>query len=143
MVRLAERGAQATLLDYLGAIDALQIRRDHARGDDLLSWSPASPWAADIARLRCLRGIDTLTAVGLCAEITDFERFEHPKLLMSYVGLVPSEKSSGQTRRQGAITKSGSQHARRLLVEAAWHYRRPPRLGPPRSRPAKTTSPRR
>ena len=48
---------------------------------------------------------------------------------MNYVGLVPSEKSSGQTRRQGAITKSGSQHARRLLVEAAWHYRRPPRLG--------------
>jgi hypothetical protein len=48
---------------------------------------------------------------------------------MSYVGLVPSEHSSGQTRRQGAITKSGSQHARRLLVEAAWHYRHPPRLG--------------
>ncbi|MFZ0040407.1 MAG: transposase, partial [Solirubrobacteraceae bacterium] len=55
-------------------------------------------------------------------------RFEHPKLLMSYVGLVPSEHSSRQTRRQGAITKSGSQHARRLLVEAAWHYRHPPRL---------------
>ena len=48
---------------------------------------------------------------------------------MSYLGLVPSENSSGQTRRQGAITKSGSQHARRLLVEAAWHYRHPPRLG--------------
>jgi transposase len=47
---------------------------------------------------------------------------------MSYLGLVPSEHSSGQTRRQGAITKSGSQHARRLLVEAAWHYRHPPRL---------------
>ena len=84
--------------------------------------------AADIARLRCLRGIDTLTAVGLCAEITDFARFAHPKLLMNYVGLVPSEHSSGQTLRQGAITKSGSQHARRLLVEAAWHYRHPPRL---------------
>ncbi len=48
---------------------------------------------------------------------------------LSYLGLVPSERSSGQTRRQGAITKSGSRHARRLLVEAAWHYRRPPRKG--------------
>ncbi|MFZ0088035.1 MAG: transposase, partial [Solirubrobacteraceae bacterium] len=90
--------------------------------------APRSPWAEPIARLRCMRGIDTLSAVGLCAEISDFARFEHPKLLMSYVGLVPSEHSSGQTRRQGAITKSGSQHARRLLVEAAWHYRHPPRL---------------
>ncbi|MDQ2898018.1 MAG: IS110 family transposase [Actinomycetota bacterium] len=127
MVRLTERGAQATLLDYLGAIDALMIRRDQLEAT-ISELVPVSPWARDIARLRCMRGIDTLTAVGLCAEISDFARFEHPKLLMSYVGLVPSENSSGQTRRQGAITKSGSQHARRLLVEAAWHYRRPPRL---------------
>ena len=58
-----------------------------------------------------------------------FERFEHPTQLMSYVGLVPSEHSSGQTRRQGAITTSGLQHARRPLIEAAWHYPHPPRLG--------------
>jgi transposase len=128
MVRLPERGAQATLLDYLGAIDTLAIRRDQLEAT-IAELVPSSPWAQDIARLRCMRGIDTLTAVGLCAEIADFARFDHPKQLMSYVGLVPSEKSSGQTRRQGAITKSGSQHARRLLVEAAWHYRRPPRLG--------------
>lgn len=128
MVRLPERGAQATLLDYLGAIDALIIRRDQLEAT-IAELVPTSPWATDIARLRCLRGVDTLTAVGLCAEIHGFERFEHPKLLMSYVGLVPSEHSSGQTRRQGAITKSGSQHARRLLIEAAWHYRHPPRLG--------------
>jgi transposase len=128
VVRLAERGAQATLLDYLGAIDALAIRRDQLEAT-ISALIPSSPWEQPIARLRCLRGIDTLSAVGLCAEISDFERFEHPKQLMSYVGLVPSEKSSGERRRQGAITKSGSQHARRLLVEAAWHYRRPPRLG--------------
>jgi transposase len=126
-VQLPERGAQATLLDYLGAIEALMIRRDQLEAT-IAELIPDSPWAQDVARLRCLRGIDTLTAVGLCAEIAPFERFEHPKQLMSYVGLVPSEKSTGQTRRQGAITKSGSQHARRLLVEAAWHYRRPPRL---------------
>jgi transposase len=128
MVRLPERGAQATLLDYLGAIDALIIRRDQLEAM-IAELAPLSPWAEAIARLRCMRGIDTLSAVGLCAEIHGFERFEHPNQLMSYVGLVPSEHSSGQTRRQGAITKSGSQHARRLLVEAAWHYRHPPRLG--------------
>ena len=79
--------------------------------------------------MRCLRGIDTLSAVGLAVEVGDFARFEHPRLLASYLGLVPSEHSSGESRRQGHITKSGSRHARRLLVEAAWHYRRPPRLG--------------
>ena len=129
-IQLAERGAQTTFLDYLGAIDALVIRRDTLEAT-IAELVPTSPWARDIAKLRCLRGIDTLTAVGLCAEIQDFTRFEHPKQLMSYVGLVPSEHSSGQSRRQGAITKSGSGHARRLLVEAAWHYRRPPRIGPP------------
>jgi transposase len=127
-VELPERGAQATLLDYLGAIDALMIRRDQLEAT-IAELIPDSPWARDVARLRCLRGIDTLTAVGLCAEVAPFERFEHPQQLMSYLGLVPSEKSTGQTRRQGQITRSGSQHARRLLVEAAWHYRRPPRLG--------------
>ena len=93
------------------------------------------------ARLRCLRGIDTLTAVGLCAEIGDFERFARAEQLMSYVGLVPSEHTTGQQRRLGAITKTGSGHARRLLVEAAWHYRPRPahRQGPRRApgRPAR------
>jgi transposase len=128
-VDLGQRGAQATLLDYLGAVDALVIRRDalEATISELVG---DSPWAPTVARLRCLRGIDTLSAVGLCAEVGgDFQRFGRPKLLMSYLGLVPSEDTSGERRRQGAITKSGSQHARRLLVEAAWHYRKAPRLG--------------
>jgi transposase len=125
-VDLGDRGAQAALLDYLGAIDALLIRRDtlEATIDELI---PGSPWAQSIARLRCLRGIDTLSAVGLCAEIGDWARFPRAGHVMSYLGLVPSEDSTGQTRRQGAITKTGSGHGRRLLVEAAWHYRRPPR----------------
>jgi transposase len=127
-VDLGERGAQATLLDYIGAIDALVVRRDtlEATIGELV---PGSPLAGTVARLRCLRGLDTLSAVGLAAEVGDFTRFERPAQLMSYLGLVPSEYSSGETRRQGAITKTGSRHARRLLVEAAWHYRRPPRLG--------------
>ncbi len=127
-IDLGEHGAQATLLDYLGAVDTLVLRRN-ALEASIAELVPNSPWAHTVARLRCLRGIDTLSAVGLCAEIGDFARFERPGQLMSYLGLVPSERSSGQTRRQGAITKSGSRHARRLLVEAAWHYRRPPRTG--------------
>jgi transposase len=127
-VDLGERAAQATLLDYLGAVEALLVRRDTLERL-IAELVPDSPWAGQVARLRCLRGIDTLSAVGLCVEIGDFARFQRPGQLMSYLGLVPSEHSSGQTRQQGAITKSGSRHARRLLVEAAWHYRRPPRTG--------------
>jgi transposase len=125
-VDLGDRGTQVTLLDYLGAIDALLIRRDTLETtiDELI---PSSPWADTIARLRCLRGIDTLSAVGLCAEIGDWQRFARAGQVMSYLGLVPSEDSTGSARRQGAITKTGSGHGRRLLVEAAWHYRRPPR----------------
>ena len=97
-------------------------RRD-ALEREIIALLPASPWQPQVARLRCLRGIDTLTAAGLCAEIGDFERFARAEQLMSYVGLVPSEHTTGQQRRLGAITKTGSGHARRLLVEAAWHYR--------------------
>jgi transposase len=124
-VELPDRGAQVTLLDYLGAIDALVVRRD-ALEQAITELVPGSPWAITVARLRCLRGIDTLSAVGLCAEIGDWERFHRPAQLMSFLGLVPSENSTGEQRRQGSITKSGSRHGRRLLVEAAWHYRRPP-----------------
>ena len=127
-VDLGERGAQATVTDYTGAIDALVLRRGTLEAT-IAEVIPGSPLADTVARLRCLRGLDTLSAVGLAAEVGDFARFQRPAQLMSYVGLVPSEHSSGQTRRQGAITKTGSKHARRLLVEAAWHYRRPPRLG--------------
>jgi transposase len=120
--------ARVTLLDYLGAIDALLVRRG-ALESSIGELVPCSPWAQTVTRLRALRGIDTLSAVGLCAEIGDWERFQRPGHLMSYLGLVPSEHSSGETRRQGQITKSGSGHGRRLLVEAAWHYRRAPAKG--------------
>jgi transposase len=127
-VDLGERGAQVTLLEYLGAIDALVTRRD-ALEAAIAELVAGSPWAQAVTRLRCLRGIDTLSAVGLCAEVGDFERFERPGRLMSYLGLVPSESSSGEQRRQGAITKSGSRHARRLLVEAAWQLPQAARQG--------------
>jgi transposase len=127
-VCLGDRGAQVTLHDYLGAIDALVVRRD-ALEATIAELVPGSPWATTVARLRCLRGIDTLSAVGLCAEIGDWQRFARAGQLMSFLGLVPSENSTGEQRRQGSITKSGSRHGRRLLVQAAWHYRRPPAKG--------------
>jgi transposase len=78
--------------------------------------------------LRCFRGINTLTAAGLCAEVGSFERFAKPGLLSGFLGIVPSEYTSSAKRVQGAITKAGPTHARRLLVEAAHHYRRAPRV---------------
>jgi transposase len=87
------------------------------------------PYQALVARLRCLRGIDMLTALALVAEIGDFDRFKRAEELMAFVGLVPSEHSSGEQRRQGSITKVGNAHVRRLLVEAAWHARRRPKVG--------------
>jgi transposase len=127
-VELDHAAAQATLLDYRGAVDALVHRRGEL--DRAIAIAvPASGWAEPVARLRCLRGIDTLSAVGLCCEIGDFARFARAGQVMSFVGLVPSEDSTGERRRLGSITKTGSRHARRLLVEAAWHYRNPPRLG--------------
>jgi transposase len=128
-VELPEPSAQATLLDYRGAVEALIHRRAELERQIVAS-IPTSPWAREVGRLRCLRGVDTLTAVGLCAEIGDFERFAKAGQLMSYLGLVPSEHSTGESRRLGSITRSGSRHARRLLVEAAWHYRNQPRVGP-------------
>ena len=137
--------AQATMRDAQGAIDALAHRRDQLERE-IVALVPGSPWVVQVGRLRCLRGVDTLTAVGLCAEVGDFERFARAEQLMSYVGLVPCESTTGQQRRLGSITKTGSGHARRLLVEAAWHYRpRPDRQGADRSpeRPARRSHRRR
>jgi transposase len=120
--------SQLTLADYLHAHDVLVARRDTIERR-LAVLAADSPWAETIARLRCLRGIDTLSALGLCAEIGAFERFDDPDGLAAYLGLVPCEHSSGERRRQGSITKAGSSHARRLLVEAAYHYRRRPNVG--------------
>ena len=97
-----------------GAIDALAHRRDQLERE-IVALVPGSPWVVQVGRLRCLRGVDTLTAVGLCAEVGDFERFARAEQLMSYVGLVPCESTTGQQRRLGSITKTWSGHARRLL----------------------------
>ena len=82
-----------------------------------------SEYTAVVRRLSCLRGVSTLTAFGLAVEVGDWHRFTGATI-GAYLGLVPTESSSGQQRSQGSITKAGNTHARRLLVEAAWHHRR-------------------
>lgn len=91
--------------------------------DRIAEYAKQEPWKDAVSQLRCFRGIDTLTAMGLKTEIEDFRRFPHARSFMSFLGLGVSEYSTGKTRHQGGITKSGNGHVRRLLVEAAWHYR--------------------
>jgi transposase len=91
--------------------------------------APGSDYGPIMRRLCCLRGVSLLTGFGLAVEIGDWTRFTG-STIAAYLGLVPSESSSGETRSQGSITKAGNRHARRLLVEAAWHHNRPYRLSP-------------
>jgi transposase len=124
-----EFAAQQQAFDtYLHAVDLVDARIELLERA-IRETAEQRPWCALVARLRCLRGIDTLTALALVAEIGDFDRFETAEELMAFVGLVPSERSSGERRRRGSITKVGNAHLRRLLVESAWHARRRPTVG--------------
>ena len=119
---------QVVFGEYLALLDYKVDRRDELdRHIEALALEPTYKEA--VGRLCCLKGISTQAAMVLVTEIGDFRRFEHPGKLMAYVGLVPSEHSSGGTRRQGSITKAGNSRARHVLVQAAWTYRFPPRRG--------------
>ena len=120
--------SKATFVDYLSGVEMFVARRA-ALLAALEQAIPDSSHAPRIAQLRCFRGIDTLSAAGLCAEIGDWRRFPKPKQLSGFLGIVPTEHTSDTKRRQGSITKAGSTHARRLLVEAAHHYRHRPVIG--------------
>jgi transposase len=116
--------------DYQLALAQLDARlREIDRQLDALASQP--PYAGAVSALRCFRGIDTVTAITLVAELYDFRRFPHPRALMAFLGVVPREHSTCDRRRAGAITKAGNGLVRRLLVQAAWHYRHEPRLGAP------------
>jgi transposase len=119
---------QQTFHTYLHTVDLVDARID-ALERAIRETAEQGPWSQLIARLRCLRGIDTLSALALAAEIGDFDRFRTAEEFMAFVGLVPSERSSGEQRRQGSISKVGNSHVRRLLVESAWHARRHPKVG--------------
>jgi transposase len=114
-------------VDYLAAVELLAGRRGTPLGV-LEQQAAGCLHARVIARLRCFPGIDALSAAGVCAELGSFGRFPRPALIAGFLGIVPSEHTSDLKRRQGAITKSGPGHARPPLVEAAHHYRRPPRI---------------
>lgn len=116
---------QAVFDEYRLAVAQVDARIEALdRKLEVLAQTPV--YRRAVGALRCFRGIDTRTALGLVTELHGIERFGRPRALMAFVGLVPSEASSGERQRRGAITKAGNSHARRLLIEAAWHARHKP-----------------
>jgi transposase len=113
---------------YLRTVDEA-VARLRAVEEDLGALLALEPLRTRVARLRCFRGIDDLTALTIAAELGDARRFATAPSLMAFVGLIPSEHSSGAKQARGAITKTGNAHLRRVLVEAAWHYRHHPFVG--------------
>jgi transposase len=127
MQTFAEPVHQIVFQDYIEAVWTAQQRRDalvQRITSTIESWS-LGPL---VEALRGLRGIDLISAATLVATTGDLSRFESPRRLMGYLGLVPSEHSSGSSIRRGGITKTGNREARRMLVEAAWSYRYPARV---------------
>jgi len=111
--------AYDTALETVLLTAARRARLDRA----IAEMAANSEYTAVVRRLCCLRGVSTLTGFGLAVEIGDWQRFTGATI-GAYLGLVPTESSSGGKRSQGSITKTGNTHARRLLVEAAWHHRK-------------------
>ena len=127
-LNFGESASQTAFTEYQLQTEAADQRVDRltqALESSIVGWR----FEPVVAALRALRGVDTVSAVGLVAEIGDIHRFDHPRKLMGYLGLVPSEHSSGERTARGSITKTGNAHARRLLIEAAWSYRFKPRIG--------------
>lgn len=124
----SEPAAQAAFLHLVGAHSARSAQLTAI--DAEISKAAVLPELAPAAALlRCFRGIDTLSAVTIIAEVGDFRRFGSAASFMAFTGLVPSEHSSGLSVRHGSITKTGNAHLRRVLVEAAWSYRHRPYIG--------------
>jgi len=124
----AHAAERAVVDDYLLAIDQLEARLTEL-DERLAEIAQAAPYREPVAWLRCFRGIDTLTAMLILAELHDFRRFASAPALMAYLGLVPGEDSSGEKHRRGRITRTGNALVRRLLVETAWHYQHRPSVG--------------
>jgi transposase len=126
-VRFAHSAQQIVLQDYIHAVDdgEKRIIRLVEQIEQLLEqWSMAPV----VAAIQAMRGVAFINAVTIVAEIGDFARFTNPRQLMAYVGLVPSEHSTGDNVRRGGITKAGNNQARRALIEGAWTYRMQARI---------------
>jgi len=111
-----------TLDMYLSTMQEIEGKCSEA-AEEVEQIASQEPYRQQTKKLTAFKGIKTLIALSFVAEIGDFRRFPNARQFMAYLGLVPSERSSGNKRRQGGITKAGNSHLRRLLVEAAWHYR--------------------
>jgi transposase len=128
--RFEHAAQQETMVDYLGEVDHAVGRIERLEQAINVAIAAASPTLrAVIDGLQALRGVAKTTAATVAVEVGQFSRFDRPTKLMAYCGVVPSEHSSGAQRRQGAITKTGNAHVRRVLFEAAWCYRHRPGLG--------------
>jgi transposase len=114
--------------DYLLAIDQLEARLTELDAR-LTEIAQTDPYREPVGWLRCFRGIDTLTAILILAELHNFGRFPSARALMAFLGLVPGEDSTGEKHRRGRITRTGNALVRRLLVETAWHYQHRPGVG--------------
>ncbi len=118
---------QKVLSDYLKAVEDATEREKQLTED--LAELVKLTWLFPLVKaLQAFRGIQLITAVTIAAELVDLKRFESARQLMAFLGLVPSEHSSGETKRRGRITRAGNGHVRRILVEASWSYRYEPRL---------------
>jgi transposase len=121
--------SELTYANLLASVDGLASRK-RALAERLSRLASDERWWPTVARLRCFRGVDTLTALAIHLELGgDWQRFEKAHRVGSWLGLTPSLNQSGESSHQGSITKTGSTLARRLLVESAWHYGREPRIG--------------
>jgi len=127
-LKLEQSARDIVLREYIHALDEAQERLKRIE-TEMAELSKTSEHAGVIEALMGLRGISLITAATLVAELGDVTRFSSPRQLMAYAGLVPSEFSSGNKERRGAITKTGNTHVRRVIVESAWHYRHLPRVG--------------
>jgi transposase len=127
-LRWAYAAERAVVDDYLLAIDHTEARLLELDAR-LAEIAETEPYREPVGWLRCFRGIDTLTAMLILAELHDFRRFASAPALMAYLGLVPGEDSSGEKHRRGRITRTGNALVRRLLVEVAWHYQHRPSVG--------------
>jgi transposase len=126
--KIAHREQRFVFEELLGAERQAQDRADRLEGA-IRAAVPEWSLAEVVTALQAMRGIDLVSAVTILAEIGDLSRFASPRQLMGYLGLVPSERSTGDSVKHGPITKAGNRRARRILVEASWSYRHPPRVG--------------
>ena len=132
-VRMAEPAAAAALEHYVDRAEAA-VEEKRALEAKVRALAEAPRWKPTVDALRCMKGVETVTAVALACEVDGFSRFRSASAFSAGLGVVPAESSSGERRHRGGITKAGNKHLRRLLVEAAWHFANASRHAKPPAR---------